>query len=79
MRSCPAEKLDDELETILAPLRTKSRAGLALIKEVTLRGMSLSMDDGVAMEAQAFVGYMTTSPHPAEGIQAFVEKRQPEF
>jgi len=79
LRSCPAEKLDDELETILAPLRTKSRAGLALIKEVTLRGMSLSMDDGVAMEARAFVGYMTTSPHPAEGIQAFVEKRQPEF
>ena len=79
LRSCPADKLDDELETILAPLRTKSRAGLALIKEVTLRGMSLSMDDGVAMEAQAFVGYMTTSPHPAEGIQAFVEKRQPEF
>jgi enoyl-CoA hydratase/carnithine racemase len=79
LRSCPADKLDDELETILAPLRTKSRAGLALIKEVTLRGMSLSMDDGVAMEAQAFVGYMTTSPHPTEGIQAFVEKRQPEF
>ncbi len=79
LRSCPADKLDDELETILMPLRTKSRAGLALIKEVTLRGMSLSMDDGVALEAQAFVGYMTTSPHPAEGIQAFVEKRQPEF
>jgi enoyl-CoA hydratase/carnithine racemase len=41
--------------------------------------MTMSMDDGVALEAQAFVGYMTTSPHPAEGIQAFVEKRQPEF
>ena len=79
LRSCPAENLDDELETILTPLRSKSRAGLALIKEVTLRGMTMSTDDGVALEAQAFVGYMTTSPHPAEGIQAFVEKRQPEF
>ena len=41
--------------------------------------MGLSIDDGVALESLAFVQYMTTSPHPAEGIQAFKEKRQPEF
>ena len=79
LRSVPAEALDDELEKILEPLRTKSRAGLALIKSVTLRGMSLSIEDGVALESHAFVQYMTTSPHPAEGIKAFKEKRQPEF
>jgi len=79
LRSAPADGLDDELETILGPLRTKSREGLALIKAVTLRGMGMPMEDGVALEALAFVQYMTTSPHPGEGIQAFVEKRQPEF
>lgn len=79
LRAVPAEGLDEELETILGPLRTKSREGLALIKEVTLRGMSLSMEDGVALESHTFAQYMTTSPHPAEGIKAFIEKRQPEF
>ena len=79
LRSVPAEKLDEELEKLLGPLRTKSRAGIALIKSVTLRGRGLSIEDGVALESLAFVQYMTTSPHPAEGIKAFMEKRQPEF
>ena len=79
LRAVPAEGLDEELEKLLGPLRTKSRAGLSLIKSVTLRGMGLSIEDGVALESHAFVQYMTTSPHPAEGIQAFKEKRQPEF
>ncbi|MCH7735906.1 MAG: enoyl-CoA hydratase/isomerase family protein [Chloroflexi bacterium] len=79
LRAVPAEGLDDELETLLGPLRTKSRTGLALIKATTLRGMGLSVEDGVALEGRTFVEYMTTSPHPAEGIKAFIEKRQPEF
>jgi enoyl-CoA hydratase/carnithine racemase len=79
LRSVPAEGLDEELEKLLESLRTKSRAGLALIKSVTLRGMGLPIEDGTALESLAFVQYMTTSPHPAEGIKAFKEKRQPEF
>ena len=79
LRSAPAEGLDEELEKLLGPLRTKSREGLALIKSVTLKGMGLSTDDGVALEGHAFAQYMTTSPHPAEGIKAFKEKRTPEF
>jgi enoyl-CoA hydratase/carnithine racemase len=79
LRSVPADGLDDELEGILALLRTKSREGLGLIKATTLRGMGLSIEDGVALESHAFISYMTTSPHPAEGIKAFIEKRQPEF
>lgn len=79
LRSVPADQLNDELETILTPLRTKSRGGLATIKAVTLRGMGLSVEDGVALESLAFTQYMTTSLHPVEGIKAFIEKRQPEF
>jgi len=79
LRAVPAEGLDEELEKLLESLRTKSRAGIALIKSVTLRGLGLSIEDGVALESHAFVQYMTTSPHPAEGIKAFKEKRQPEF
>ena len=52
---------------------------MATIKAVTLRGMGLSVEDGVALESLAFTQYMTTSLHPVEGIKAFIEKRQPEF
>ncbi|MBT99146.1 MAG: crotonase [Dehalococcoidia bacterium] len=79
LRAAPTESLDEELESILEPLRTKSRDGLALVKSVTLRGMALAMEDGVALESFAFAKFLTTSPHPAEGIKAFLEKRQPEF
>ena len=79
LRAAPSGSLDDELESIIGPLRTKSRGGLAMIKAVTLRGMGLPIDDGVALESLAFTQYMTTSPDPVEGIRAFIEKRQPEF
>jgi len=79
LRAAPLENLDEELESILGPLRTKSRDGLALVKSVTLRGMALTMEDGVALESFAFAEFLTTSPHPSEGIKAFLEKRQPEF
>ena len=79
LRAVPAEDLDQELETLLGPLRTKSRAGLGWIKSVALRGQDLPLRDGIAMETMAFAQYVATSSHPSEGIQAFKEKRQPEF
>lgn len=79
LRSVPVEDLDQELETLLGPLRVKSRPGLGWIKSVALRGQDLPLRDGVALEIMAFVQYVATSSHPAEGIQAFKEKRQPEF
>jgi len=79
LRSAPADALEDELERLLAPLRTKSRAGLAWIKSVAQRGQSLPLRDGVAIEIMAFAQYVATSPHPSEGLRAFKEKREPEF
>ena len=79
LRAVPVEKLDQELEELLFPLRTKSRPGLGWIKSVALRGRNLPLRDGVALESLAFAQYVATSTHPGEGIQAFKEKRQPEF
>jgi len=79
LRSVAAEDLDEELETILGPLRTKSRPGLGWIKSVALRGQDLPLRDGIALEIMAFAQYVATSSHPSEGIQAFKEKRRPEF
>ena len=79
LRAAPADALEGELEKLLSPLRTKSRAGLAWIKSVAQRGQSLPLRDGVAIEIMAFAQYVATSPHPSEGLRAFKEKRQPEF
>ena len=79
LRAAPVDDLEEELEKLLSPLRTKSRPGLAWIKSVAQRGQSLSLRDGVAIETMAFAQYVATSPHPTEGLRAFKEKRQPEF
>jgi enoyl-CoA hydratase len=79
MRAVPVETLDQELEALLSPLRTKSRPGLGWIKSVAQRGQDLPLRDGVALESLAFAQYVFTSTHPSEGIQAFKEKRQPKF
>ena len=79
LRAVPNDEMEQQLEELLAPLRTKSRPGLGWIKSVALRGQDLPLRDGVALEGMAFVQYVATSSHPAEGIRAFKEKRQPEF
>jgi enoyl-CoA hydratase/carnithine racemase len=79
LRSVPAQRIDEELEGLLASLRSKSRTGLGWTKSVTQRGQDLPLRDGLALESSTFVQYFATSPHPRDGIQAFKEKRQPEF
>ena len=79
LRAVPAESLDAELETLLAGLRAKSRTGLALMKSLARRSQDLPLREGVALESATFTHIFATSPHPRAGIQAFKEKRQPEF
>ena len=79
LRAVPGDSLETELETLLGQLRDKSRTGLGWIKSVTRQGRDLPLRPGVDRENMAFIQYFATSPHPREGIQAFKEKRQPEF
>ena len=79
LRAAPQESLDAELETLLSQLRDKSRTGLAWIKSIARQGQDLPLRAGIDREGMAFVQYFATSPHPQEGIQAFKEKRKPEF
>ena len=79
LRAAPPESLNDELESLLSQLRSKSRTGLGWIKSITQQGKDLPLREGIALESQAFTQYFATSPHPQQGIQAFKEKRVAEF
>ena len=75
----PAERLEQELESLLEGLRNKSRPGLGRIKRAAMRLPDTGLRDGIAFEIQSFTEFVATSPHPREGIQAFKERRQPRF
>jgi enoyl-CoA hydratase/carnithine racemase len=79
LEAVPSDELDHKLDELVTPLRAKSRAGLGWIKSVAKRGQNMGLRDGVALEIMAFTQYVATSTHPREGIQAFKEKRQPQF
>ena len=79
LRAAPAESLDAEVETLLAALRPKSRTGLAHMKALARASQDIPLRDGIALESATFTHHFATSAHPREGIQAFKDKRQPEF
>lgn len=79
LRAVPAESLDEELERMVSRLRDKSRAALGWIKRTAMKGLGMSLRDGVTLETRSFAEYVATSTHPKEGIQAFQEKRPAKF
>jgi len=56
----------------------KSRVALELCESAMRKGAGLSLDEGLAHEAELFAK-VTTSQDYKEGVQAFLEKRQPKF
>ncbi|MBM3925378.1 MAG: enoyl-CoA hydratase/isomerase family protein [SAR202 cluster bacterium] len=79
LRADPADKLDSELQALLDQLRPKSAESLRRIKTAVHHGLDLPLKDGVVQEIESFVDYLSSHPDPAEGIQAFKERRQPRF
>jgi enoyl-CoA hydratase/carnithine racemase len=60
--------------------RLAAGAGLAIasIKRCVYEGGQMSLDEGLALEAELMEG-LFRSQDASEGLQAFVEKRKPEF
>jgi enoyl-CoA hydratase len=77
-RVFPPEALLPECRQIALDLAGKSRFALTQVKRVINLGFELDLPSALEMEAQAFA-LCFGSPDPQEGVQAFLEKRPPQF
>lgn len=75
---CPPEALMSEAETMAATIASRSPVGVASAKTAIDQGFDRLLDDGLALEVQAFAKLFTTADQK-EGTSAFVEKRKPNF
>ena len=72
------ENLDSEAEALAKTIASKAPIALRYIKEAVNKGMDLTLEQGLRLEADLYLLLHTTADR-AEGINAFLEKRPPEF
>ncbi len=74
----PARELKSRAMLLAGMIASKSLPALSLIKEAIRASVRAPLDDGVRHEA-SLTSVLFSSKDMAEGIQAFLEKRQPRF
>ncbi|HEY3751394.1 MAG TPA: enoyl-CoA hydratase/isomerase family protein [Pseudonocardiaceae bacterium] len=79
LRSVPAEELDSAISGLTDLLVQKSKLGMGYTKRVALAGEDVPLVTALNEERAALLEYFGSSSHPREGINAFLEKRSPNF
>jgi enoyl-CoA hydratase len=74
----PPEKLREHVQAYADELSAKSPSALAAIRRTVTLGGGMSFEDGMAVELAA-VAELGASPDFAEGVDAFLSKRQPKW
>lgn len=74
----PQEKLASEAEALAQTIASKAPIALRYVKEAVNKGMDLTLEQGLHLEADLYLLLHTTSDR-TEGIRAFLEKRPPHF
>ena len=77
-RVVSAEKLAAEAETLAKTISAKGPVALRYIKEAVNKGMELTQEQGLQLEADLYFLLQTTADR-TEGIEAFRKKRPPHF
>jgi enoyl-CoA hydratase len=78
MKVVPKDKLLEEARSFASKLAALPRLALEATKMLINRGMEVDLASGLEMEARCF-GNLAASHDLREGVQAFLEKRQPAF
>ncbi|OPY73532.1 MAG: putative enoyl-CoA hydratase echA8 [Syntrophorhabdus sp. PtaU1.Bin058] len=74
----PKDKLMEEAKALAKKLASKPKAAFALIKRCIDDGLNMDLASGLTMEMDSF-SIAFTSEDGREGINAFVEKRKPNY
>ena len=77
-RVCPESSFDREVDTVLAALTAKSPIGLRLGKQAFNAVEGMALEPALTRLAESLQAVAATRD-AAEGIRAFMEKRQPVF
>jgi len=72
------EELARETEALAKAVATKAPIALRFIKEAVNKGLDLTLEQGLRLEADLYFLIHTTADR-TEGIKAFLEKRPPKF
>jgi enoyl-CoA hydratase len=72
------EKLMEEAEKLARTIMSKGPAAVKLAMEAVNRGLEVSLEEGLRIEADLF-GLSCSTEDKIEGTKAFLEKRKPSF
>ncbi len=72
------ENLASEVETVAKAITTKAPIALRYAKEAIIKGLDLTLEQGLRLEADLYFLLHTTADR-TEGVTAFLEKRSPQF
>jgi enoyl-CoA hydratase/carnithine racemase len=77
-RVVPSERLAAEAEALARSIAERGPIAAAYAKEAVLRGLDMPLDQALRLENELTIILQTTEDR-AEGVRAFLEKRQPRF
>lgn len=77
-RVVKSENLKTEIEDLAASLLTKAPLAMRYCKEAVNKGLDMTLDQGLRLEADLYFLLHTTSDR-TEGVQSYLQKRKPEY
>ncbi|MFA5307972.1 MAG: enoyl-CoA hydratase-related protein [Dehalococcoidales bacterium] len=74
----PAGELAGEAQKLAATIAAKGPLALRYLKEAIIKGMDMTLEQGLRLEADLYFLLHTTTDR-TEGIKSYLEKRQPDY
>jgi len=74
----PSEELAGEVQKLAETIAAKGPIALRYLKEAIIKGMDMTLEQGLRLEADLYFLLHTTADR-TEGIKSYLEKRPPEY